>query len=398
MMTRRNLLQAGAALGVGSAVSSAASAQALKFQMSSGEVMKTKGLVDTTEPLPVNDTRDDGRYRPKYRMGLGGLAAGNGFNTVSSDEEILGMLNAAWDSGIRYFDTAPFYGLSLSERRYGDLLRNKKREDYVLSSKVGRILTPSSKPLPKKWHWANPSPFHYKYDYTAGGTRRSVEDSLHRIGVSSLDIVFIHDLSPQNSDMGDDWIKYFDEAVKGAMPELTKMREEGMIKAWGFGINSPHAIYKAVDVADPDICLLALQYSILDHQQALEKTFPLLDERGISVVIGAPLNGGFLAGRDRFNYSSKIPPAMKEKFISIDALAKKHGIDIKTAALQFAEAPSTVSAIVPGARTAQQVEENIASMKVQIPEDFWSELKAKNLIAQEAPTPRGEPAQKKVRG
>ncbi|SMP70725.1 D-threo-aldose 1-dehydrogenase [Neorhodopirellula lusitana] len=386
MLTRRNLLQAGAALGVGTVMKPTSSAQALKIQMSSGEVMKTKGLVDIDEKLPTNPASSAKRYRPTSRMGLGGLAAGNGFNTISSDEEILTMLNAAWDSGIRYFDTAPFYGLSLSERRFGDLLRNKDREDYVLSSKVGRILTPSAEPLPKRWHWANHSPFHYSYDYTAAGTRRSVEDSLQRIGVSSLDIVFIHDLSPQNSDFGADWLKYYDEAVNGAMPELTKMREEGIIKAWGFGINSPHAIYKAVEVADPDICLLALQYSILEHEEALDKTFPLLDERDISVVVGAPLNGGYLAGRNRFNYSSLIPDPMKQKFAAIQDVATKHGIDIKTAALQFAEAPATVSAIIPGARTSQQVHENVAAMKVKIPDAFWDELKSKKLIAQNAPT------------
>ncbi|MFG0265957.1 MAG: aldo/keto reductase [Rhodopirellula sp. JB055] len=180
-----------------------------------------------------------------------------------------------------------------------------------------------------------------RHDYTAAGTRRSVEDSLQRIGVSSLDIVFIHDLSPQNSDFGDDWLQHFDEAAKGAMPELTK----------------------------------------------LEKNFPLLDERDISAVIGAPLNGGFLAGRDRFNYSSRIPNPMKKKLAAISAVATKHGIDIKTATLQFAEAPSTVSAKIPGARTSQQVKENVASMKVAIPEAFWRELKSKGLIAQDAPTP-----------
>ncbi|MEI8618643.1 aldo/keto reductase [Pseudoalteromonas sp. B193] len=116
---------------------------------------------------------------------------------------------------------------------------------------------------------------------------------MHRIGVASLDIVYIHDLSPQNSDMGDDWLKYFDQAAKGAIPELTKMRDEGIIKGWGFGVNTPHAVYKALDMSDPDICLLALQYSILDHKQALDKTFPMLDKRGISAVIGAPLNGVF---------------------------------------------------------------------------------------------------------
>lgn len=391
MLTRRNFIKAGAgagaALGLGSIMSSTAAAQELKLKTSTGPLMPTLGEIEKGASLPTNAMTSSKHYRPKYRMGLGGLAAGNGFNTISSDEEILQMLNTAWDSGIRHYDTSPFYGLSLSERRYGDLLRNKERDEYVLSSKVGRLLTASSKPLENSWHWADHSPFHYRYDYTASGTRRSIEDSLQRIGVSSLDIVYIHDLSPQNSDMGDDWVHYFDQAAKGAIPELAKMRDEGVIKGWGFGINTPHAAYKALEISDPDIFLLALQYSILYHDEALEKTFPLLDKRDMSVVVGAPLNGGFLAGRNRFNYSSKIPNAMSQKFDAINTVAMKHGIDMKTAALQFAEAPDTVSAIIPGARTMEQVTANIKAMKVKIPSEFWSELKSKNLIAQNAPVP-----------
>lgn len=387
MISRRNFIKSSAALGIGTAISLPAVAQQLKIKMSSGKVMKTMGQVDSNVSLPVNKNIIGKHYRPESRIGLGGLAAGNGFNTISTDEEILGMLNAAWDSGIRHFDTSPFYGLSLSERRFGDLLRNKERNEYVLSSKVGRLLTPSAEPLEKSWHWANHSPFHYKYDYTAAGTRRSVEDTLHRIGVSSLDIVYIHDLSPQNSDMGDDWLKYFDQAAKGAIPELEKMRDEGMIKGWGFGVNTPHVIPKSLEISDPDIFLLALQYSILEHKQALDETFPMLDKRGMSVVIGAPLNGGFLAGRDRFNYSGAIPKAMQEKYNAISKVAATYGIDIKTVALQFAEAPSSVSSIIPGARTAEQVKANVASMKVKIPEDLWDELKAKKLIEQHSPTP-----------
>ncbi|MCK8096324.1 aldo/keto reductase [Pseudoalteromonas sp. 1CM17D] len=385
MVSRRSFIKAGAALSLGSIFSASALAEQLKVKMSQGQLMPTKGPIDKSAALPTNDFTNAKHYRPEARMGLGGLAAGNGFNTISSDTEILTMLNAAWDAGIRHYDTSPFYGLSLSERRFGDLLRNKKREDFVLSSKVGRLLTPSAEPLENSWHWADHSPFHYKYDYSASGTRRSIEDTLQRIGVASLDIVYIHDLSPQNSDMGDDWLKYFDQAAKGAIPELTKMRDEGIIKGWGFGVNTPHAVYKALDMSDPDICLLALQYSILDHKEALNKTFPMLDKRGISAVIGAPLNGGFLTGRNRFNYSPKIPAPMQQKYNAISEVATKHGIDIKTAALQFAEAPSTVASIVPGARTAEQINANVASMKVAIPDAFWSELKAKNLIEQNAP-------------
>ncbi|WPJ94615.1 aldo/keto reductase [Coraliomargarita algicola] len=386
-MKRRAFIQAGAALGIGAVFTQSSQAQALKVRKTNPQVMDTRGDVAANAGLPINSKNQGTHYRPKYRMGLGGLAAGNGFNTISNDEEILKMLHAAWDSGVRHYDTSPFYGLSLSERRFGDLLRNKKREDYVLSSKVGRILTPSAEPLPKKWHWAKPSPFHYHYDYSAAGTRRSIEDSLHRIGVSSLDIVYIHDLSPQNSDMGENWTQYVDEALKGAIPELTKMRDEGIIKGWGFGINTPDILYNYLDQMDPDICLLALQYSILDHQQALDKTFPLLDERDISVVVGAPLNGGFLAGRNRFNYSSYIPQEMQDKYTKISAIAQQHGIDIKTAALQFAAAPSTVSAIIPGARTSEQLDENVESMKIKIPAEFWSKLKSEKLIMSDAPTP-----------
>lgn len=387
MVSRRNFIKAGAAFGIGSLLSAPTLAQQLKVKMSSGKVMPTKGDIDKSASLPTNKVGDHEHYLPEFRMGLGGLAAGNGFNTISSDEEILQMLNAAWDSGIRHYDTSPFYGLSLSERRFGDLLRNKKREEYVLSSKVGRLLTPSAEPLENSWHWANHSPFHYSYDYSASATRRSIEDTLQRIGVASLDIVYIHDLSPQNSDMGEDWLKYYDQAAKGAIPELTKMRDEGIIKGWGFGVNTPHAVYKALDTSDPDICLLALQYSILDHKQALNKTFPLLDKHHVSAVIGAPLNGGFLAGRNRFNYSPKIPQPMQQKYDAMSKIAAKHGIDMKTAALQFAEAPSTVASIIPGARTEQQIKANVASMKVAIPDAFWHELKSKKLIEENAPVP-----------
>lgn len=325
MFSRRSLIQVGTTIGLGSLLGSrSAFAQALKIQNSTGALMKTKGIVDGKATLPLNVATSKDHYLPKHRFGLGGLAAGNGFNTISTDKEILGMLNASWDAGVRFYDTSPFYGLSLSERRFGDMLRNKNRDEYILASKVGRLLTPSDEPLPKKWHWANPSPFHYKYDYTAAGTRRSVEDTLHRIGVSSLDIVFIHDLSPSNSDLGDKWVDSFDEAMKGAIPELIKMKKEGKIKGWGFGINTPHALYKALENGVvPDICLLALQYSILDHEEAINKTFPLLEKHGISAVIGAPLNGGFLAGRDRFNYKSTIPPEMNRKYKELTAIANQ---------------------------------------------------------------------------
>ncbi|WP_038160060.1 aldo/keto reductase [Verrucomicrobium sp. BvORR106] len=323
-------------------------------------------------------------YRPPHRFGLGGVAIGNGFKPTS-DSQAEETLAAAWASGVRYFDTSPWYGLGLSERRFGHFLHNQKREDYVISTKVGRLLK-AGKPRDKLL-WKEPSPFVHTYDYTADGVRRSIEDSLQRLGVESIDIVFIHDLSPDNGDLGERWTEQFNIAAKGAMPALTKMREEGLIKAWGLGVNTIEPALATLKVADPDIFLSATQYSLMHHEDALNRLFPACDDRGVSIVVGAPLNAGFLAGLDRYDYSGKMPESFKEKRARISTLANKHGTDLRTAALQFTAAPPTVSATIPGARSAQQVTENATSMKAQIPAAFWTELKNEGLIAKTAPTP-----------
>lgn len=312
------------------------------------------------------------------------MAIGSAFKPTT-DEQAQETLEAAWAGGVRYYDTSPWYGLGLSERRFGHFLHNQKRDDYALSTKVGRILKagePLDHPL-----WKKPAPFRHAYDYTAAGARRSVEDSLQRLGVERIDIVFIHDLSSDNPDLGERWPEYFEVAAKGAMPELTRVREEGLIKAWGFGVNTIEPILRALEAGDPDIFLSATQYSLMYHEDALNRLLPACDERGVSIVSGAPLNAGFLAGVDRYDYRGKMPEGFEVKRDQMSALAKEYGTDLRTAALQFAAAPSTVSAIIPGARSAQQVTENIASMKARIPVDFWSALKREGLIAENAPTP-----------
>lgn len=325
------------------------------------------------------------RYRPKQSFGLGGVAIGNAFRPTS-DQQAQEAMQAAWDAGVRYFDTSPWYGLGLSERRFGQFLHNQKREDYVLSTKVGRLLRASGD-VPETM-WVNPSPFDYTYDYTAEGTRRSVEDSLQRLGIESIDIVFIHDLSPDNGDMKSGWKEYFKTAEKGAMPELTRMREEGLIKAWGLGVNTIEPILKTLEVADADIFLSATRYSLIDHEEALNKLFPACEERGVSIISGAPLNSGFLAGIDRYNYSDNIPPVFMDKRQKIHQIASRYGVDVRTAALQFCAAPEVVSAVIPGTRYPEQAKENVASMEVKIPNEFWEELKSGNMIAAHAPVPR----------
>ncbi|MCC9136060.1 aldo/keto reductase [Pontibacter silvestris] len=325
------------------------------------------------------------QFQPSQPFGLGGVAIGNAFRPTT-DEQAQEAMEGAWAAGVRYFDTSPWYGLGLSERRFGHFLHNKKREEYVLSTKVGRLLKPT-KDIPETM-WQEPSPFTYEYDYSAAGVRRSIEDSLQRLGIESIDIVFIHDLSPDNEDMGENWTEYFKIARSGAMPELTRMREEGLIKAWGLGVNTIDPILRTLEVADPDIFLSATQYSLMYHEDALNRLFPACDKHDVSIIVGAPLNSGFLAGIDRYDYSEKIPEGYKEKRARMTKIAQKHGIDLRTAALQFSGAPATVSAVIPGTRYAKQAKANVESMNVKIPANFWIELKEQKLIAANAPVPK----------
>ncbi|MET0465705.1 MAG: aldo/keto reductase [Chitinophagaceae bacterium] len=327
------------------------------------------------------------RFRPKNKPGFGGVALGNGFQ-ANPDIECLQSMDAAWNAGIRYYDTSPWYGLGMSERRMGLFLKDKPRNEFTLSTKIGRLLEPQENFRPGELLWKGKMNFGYKYDYSAAGARRSVEASLQRLGLSSIDIVFIHDLSPDNGDMKENWVKYFDEAAKGAMPELMKMREEGLIKAWGFGVNTIEPILKAMEVSDPDIFLSACQYSLIKHEDDLNKVFPKAAEKDISIVVGAPLCAGFLSGKDRYLYDGKFPEGVKEKLAALKKVAARHGVDLRTAALQFAAAPDVVSAVIPGAHTVQQATENAASFKTKIPADFWSELKKEKLIAANAPVPK----------
>ncbi|MEN5117968.1 aldo/keto reductase [Luteimonas sp. TWI662] len=379
MSSRRAFLSA-AALG---AATLAAAPLAARAQTAPGDVLPTQGR-RRSAALPTNPA-SSGRYRPRARVGLGGAPLGNNWAVVTEDDA-QATLEAAWDGGMRLFDTSPWYGLGRSERRFGHVLGQKPRAEYVISSKVGRLLT-ATKETPKVG-WKDPPPFDYRYDYSAAGTRRSIEDSLQRLGIDAIDIVLIHDLSPDNGDMKERWTEYFEQARTGAFVELTKMREEGLIKAWGMGVNTPDPALRAIEVADPDLFLLACQYSLLDHQRALDDTFPKLAAKDISVIVGSPLLAGFLTGRDRYLYGSQpVPADAQQRRAKAEEIVRAHGVDLRTVALQFANAPEVVSAIVPGARNARQVQENIASMSVAIPGGVWDDLRRAGIVAANAPVP-----------
>jgi D-threo-aldose 1-dehydrogenase len=330
-----------------------------------------------------------GHYKPPVKFGMGGVPLGNEFAVVT-DKEAEATIEAAWSAGIRYYDMAPWYGLGLAERRYGSFLHGKDRSAFVISSKVGKLLRASKTATGKRYFPFSPSPNDVIFDYTASGVRRSVEDSLQRLGIDSLDIAFVHDISPDNKILPTPWEEQFEIARKGAFPELSRMRDEGLIKAWGIGVNTPEPILKLLDVSDPDICLLASQYSLIEHKNALNQVFPAARAKNVSFVMGSALNAGFISGSPRFNYgqdSYKIPPAYIEKRKQLREVASNHGVDLRTAALQFSAAPDVAAALVVGASSEQEILADYTSMQTKIPAEFWAELKAQNLIEQNAPIP-----------
>jgi D-threo-aldose 1-dehydrogenase len=332
---------------------------------------------------------NNGRYKPAFRFGMGGVPLGNEFAVVT-DKDAYATIEAAWNAGVRYYDMAPWYGLGLAERRYGYFLHNKNRNEFVLSSKVGKLLKASKTAKNKEYFPFSPSPNDVVYDYTASGVRRSIEDSLQRLGIDSLDIAFVHDISPDNKYLPTPWQEQFEIARKGAFPELTRMREEGLIKGWGIGVNTPEPILRLLEVADPDVCLLASQYSLIDHKNALDQVFPAAKTKNVSFVIGSSLNAGFISGSPRYNYgkeSYKIPPAFLEKRKKLREVASNHGVELRTAALQFSAAPDIAAALVVGASSEQQILADYTSLQTSIPAQFWAELKAQNLIEQNAPVP-----------
>ena len=326
------------------------------------------------------------RYRPITRLGLGGTGLGDMYHTTS-EEAGLATVNAAWEAGIRYFDTAPHYGAGLSEHRFGQALRRRPRDDYTLSTKVGRLLVPD--PVGEiAAPFVSALPFRRVIDYTADGARRAVEDSLQRLALGHVDIVYVHDLSPDALPRAE-FEHYFGIAAgrNGAFEGLVRMREEGLIKGWGMGVNTVEPCLRALQQSDPDIFLLAGRYTLMETTP-LAEFFPLCAERGASVVLGGPYNSGFLAGGEHYDYL----PASPEKHAQRERLrqvAAGHGVDLAAAALQFGAAHPVVAATIPGASSPEHLRRNAVLMSMPIPRAFWDALVAQGLVPPGAPLPQG---------
>jgi D-threo-aldose 1-dehydrogenase len=321
-------------------------------------------------------------------LGFGAAPLGNMFRNIP-EEQAIATVEAAWEEGTRYFDTAPFYGAGLSEIWLGKALDKHKRDDYLLSTKVGRLILDEVETKGRDFgektgifEFGHPNKV--VYDYTAEGALRSIEDSKKRLGVDRLDFVWIHDIAPDFH--GKEWLGQFETARKGAFRALSKLREEGAITAWGLGVNRVEPCELALEVAEPDGFLLAGRYTLLDHELALQRLMPAAAARNIGIVIGGPYSSGILAGGAHFEYQ-KAPPEIVTKVERIKKIAERHQVPIKAAALQFSLAHPASAAVIPGASRPARIKEDHAALKADIPDDFWREMRKQGLVAAHAPLP-----------
>ena len=321
------------------------------------------------------------------RLGLGGAPLGNLFEAVN-DLDARQLVEAAWHSGCRTFDTAPHYGHGLSERRLGDALRGQPRDAFVLSSKVGRLLWPDAAAARAQHGYVDILPFRQSWDFSAAGTRRSVEDSLQRLGLARLDVAYVHD--PDATTHGDQAPGVLRQVLDETLPALRQLQREGLVGAIGLGTNDVDVVLQVLAAADLDVLMLAGRYSLLDHS-ALPGLLPLCAERGVRVALGGVFNSGILAtgtrgGAATFNYA----PAAREwleRTAQIEAVCDAFGVPLRAAALQFALAHPAVDIVMLGARTVWEWKDAQAMLRHAVAPAFWAALRAQGLVPDEAPLP-----------
>ncbi len=319
-------------------------------------------------------------------LGCGGAPLGNLQEPVS-DRDGADAIDTAWANGCRYFDTAPYYGYGLSERRMGDGLRVRPRSDYVLSTKVGRLIRPGDSEQKKLENFPASMPFHAEYDYSYDGVMRSIEDSYQRLGLEHADILLMHDIERRTH--GERYPELFKIAMDGGYRAMEELRRGGVVNAIGLGVNDLAACEAAMEAGDFNCFLLAGRYTLLE-QAPLDHFFPACQKRGISIIIGGPFNSGVLVrvGRPDATYDYvAIPDAIRDRVKKLAEIAASHGVALGDAALQFCLAHPVVASVIPGARTAAEVQSHWQMVKAKIPSAFWNDLRGQGLLHPDAPTP-----------
>lgn len=327
------------------------------------------------------------RFAPPSRLGFGAATIGNLYRAVT-EEAAAEALATAWQLGIRYFDTAPHYGLGLSERRLGSALAGRPRQDFVVSTKVGRRLDPRDAPVNDlaEGGYAVETSVRRVWDFSADGVRRTLDDSLNRLGLDHVDLVFIHD--------PDDHVE---EALSGAYPALEKLRDQGVVRAIGIGMNQWEVPARFVTETDIDVVMLAGRYT-LHEQPALEELLPRCVERGVRVVAAAVFNTGLLSATEigddaRYNFTdAPRGPILRARRLA--EVCRRHEVALPHAALQFPLAHPAVEAVVVGARSAQHITDDAGWLATPIPDALWADLRDEGLIPADAPVPGSRSAQR----
>jgi D-threo-aldose 1-dehydrogenase len=322
------------------------------------------------------------------RLGFGGASLGNMYKPADN-EEALGAISTAYSRGVRYFDTAPLYGYGKSERLYGTVLKEVPRESFVLSTKIGRLIVDGDPtPETEKTPFVDLPGRYPVFDFSRDGILRSLEESLERLQLDRVDIIYIHD--PDVEDC-------YEQAIKEAYPTLEDLRRQKIIGAIGAGMNQAEMLTQFAREGDFDCFLLAGRYTLLD-QIALDELLPLCFEKEISIIIGGAYNSGILATGARegahYNYqpAQPAPPEIIEKTKRIEKVCARYHVPLKAAALQFPFGHPAVVANIPGTRSKGRFEENLALFRHPIPPDLWDELREKKLISEKAPLPSSPPA------
>lgn len=331
-------------------------------------------------------TSPSGVRIPFTELGLGTAAIGNLYR-ARSDEETDGALQAAWDAGIRYFDTAPLYGLGLAETRLNRFLRGKPRDEYVLSTKVGRLLEPCAPGERTGLDRFFDTPSRREvYDYGYDGVMRSIAFSLERLGLDRIDILYVHDIDLANHGTVERRDAHIDTLMAGGYRALSELRDQKVIKAFGAGVNDWETCEVLAARGDFDLFLLAGQYSLL-RQESLRTFLPMCEARGIGIVLGGVFNSGILATGAvegaMFDYYP-APPAILERVRRIEAVVKRHGLKLADAALRFPAGHPAIACVMTGAAAKREVEQAVAGLQVEIPDALWRDLAAGKLIVAEA--------------
>jgi D-threo-aldose 1-dehydrogenase len=323
--------------------------------------------------------------RSDLRVTVLGLGTGTlgGHRVPVSREAADGIIQAAWSAGVRYFDTAPFYGFGRACRIVGDALREMPRDEWVLATKVGRLLRPCADTSASS-ALLHQMPFDPVFDYSYDGVMRSFEDSLQRLGLAQIDILYAHDLG-QRQHGADHHARFMPSFRQGGYRALEELRSSGRVRAIGVGVNEREVLLEAMEWGEWDAFLLAGRYTLLE-QAPLDDLLPRCLRAGISVVIGAPFNTGILAGRALYNYKPP-PPEVVARVNAIRTICESHRVPIIAAALQFPLAHPAVVSILPGPRSVEEFEANLMLVDYPIPAALWADLQEANLLHPDAPTP-----------